>query len=54
VIDVLMTPGKTIWNWLASFDRARALRLQPIGQAESRIIRVTSGEVDVLEEAAVR
>jgi len=49
-----MTPGKTGWNWRASFDRARALRLQPIGQAESRIIRVAPGDVDVLEEAAVR
>src|SRR6266545_1256416 len=54
VIDILMTPGKTVWNWLASFDRARALRIQPIAQAESRVIRVTPGEVDVLEEAAVR
>jgi hypothetical protein len=49
-----MTPGKTVWNWLASFDRARALRLQPITQAEPRVIRVAPGEVDVLEEAAVR
>jgi hypothetical protein len=54
VIDVLMTPGKTVWNWLASFDRARALRLQPIAQPEPRIIRMAPGEVDVIEEAAVR
>lgn len=54
VIDVLMYPGKTLWNWVASFDRARALRLQPIPQAESRLIRVTPGEVDAVEEAAVR
>jgi hypothetical protein len=54
LIDLLMTPGKTVWNWLASFDRARALRLQPIAQAESRVIRLAPGEADVLEEAAVR
>jgi hypothetical protein len=54
VIDVLMTPGKTVWNWLASFDRARALRLQPIAQPEPRVIRMAPGEGDVLEEAAVR
>ena len=54
VIDVLMTPGKAVWNWLASFDRARALRLQPIAQPEPRVIRMAPGEGDVLEEAAVR
>jgi hypothetical protein len=54
VIDVLMTPGKTLWNWIASFDRARALRLQPLVATETRIIRVPSTEADVFEEAAVR
>ena len=54
LIDVLMTPGKTIWNWIASFDRARAMRLQPISTVETRVIRVTPGDVDVVEEAAVR
>ena len=54
VIDVLMYPGKTLWNWIASFDRARALRLQPIPTAETRVFRVTPGDVDVVEEAAVR
>jgi hypothetical protein len=54
LIDVLMTPGKTVWNWIASFDRARALRIQPITVTETRIIRVPSSESDVMEEAAVR
>ena len=54
VIDVLMTPGKTIWNWIASFDRARAMRLQPITAVETRVIRVAPGDVDVIEEAAAR
>jgi hypothetical protein len=50
-IDALMYPGKTLWNWWASFDRARALHIQPIPAAESRVIRVNPGEVDVAEEA---
>jgi hypothetical protein len=53
-IDALMYPGKTLWNWLASFDRARAVHLQPIPQAETRVIRVGPAEVDVVEEAAAR
>jgi hypothetical protein len=51
-IDMLMYPGKTLWNWLASFDRARALRLQPIAVTETRIIRVPASEIDAVEEAA--
>ena len=51
LIDALMYPGKTLWNWWASFDRARALHIQPIPAAESRVIRVNSGEVDGAEEA---
>jgi hypothetical protein len=54
VIDVLMYPGKTLWNWLASFDRARALRLQPITVTETRIIRVPASEIEAVEEAAAR
>ena len=51
VIDVLMYPGKTLWNWIASSDRGRALRLQPITVVETRIVRVTGTEVEPLEEA---
>jgi hypothetical protein len=54
VIDVAMQPGKVFWNWLAGFDRARALRIQPIAVAETRIIRVPSGEFDTVEEVAAR
>ncbi len=54
VIDVLVYPGKTLWNWFASFDRARELHIQPISRAESRVIRVDPVEGDVLQEAAVR
>lgn len=53
VIDVLMQPGKTLWNWFASFDRTRALGIQPIATVESRVVRVTPGDVDISEEAAV-
>jgi hypothetical protein len=52
LIDALMYPGKALWNWLASFDRARALHLQPIPAAETRVIRVSPGEVDLADEAA--
>jgi len=52
VIDVLMYPGKTLWNWIASFDRARAMRLQPISVSETRIVRVAPNDTDALEEAA--
>jgi hypothetical protein len=51
VILVLMTPGKALWNWIASFDRSRALRLQPITLSETRIIRLPAGDVDSVEEA---
>jgi len=51
VIDVLMQPGKALWNWLAGFDRARALRIQPIAVTETRIIRVPSSEMESVEEA---
>jgi len=51
VIDVLMYPGKTLWNWIANSDRGRALRLQPITLVETRIVRVTGTEVEPLEEA---
>ena len=51
VIDVLMTPGRILWNWIASFDRARAIRLQPIAVAETRIVRVAPGDFDAGEEA---
>jgi len=54
VIDVAITPGKTLWNWLASFDRARAMRIQPITVTETRIIRVPASEIDIIEEAAAR
>ncbi|MDP9251523.1 MAG: hypothetical protein M3O80_00830, partial [Chloroflexota bacterium] len=54
LIDTLMYPGKTLWNWLASFDRARALRLQPIAVTETRIIRVPATEVETMDEAAAR
>ncbi|MEP6693902.1 MAG: hypothetical protein ABJB39_04605 [Chloroflexota bacterium] len=54
VIDVLMTPGKAIWNWIASFDRARAMRIQPITVAETRVMRVAPAEDDIALEAAVR
>ena len=46
-----MTPGRTVRNWIASFDRARALRLQPITAAETRIVRVPQGDLDAVEEA---
>jgi hypothetical protein len=51
-IDFLMTPGKIVWNWIASFDRARSLRLQPITVAEARIVRVPQADVETAEEAA--
>jgi hypothetical protein len=54
VIDVLMTPGRTIWNWIASTERARAMRLQPIAVPETRIIRVPAGDIEVIEEPPVR
>jgi hypothetical protein len=54
LIDLLMFPGKTLWNWFASFDRVRELHIQPISRAEPRVIRVEPGEGDVLPEAAAR
>lgn len=54
VIDVLMTPGRTVWNWIASTDRARAMRIQPITVTEARIVRVPASEIESVEEAAAR
>jgi len=46
-----MQPGKALWNWLAGFDRARALRIQPIAVTETRIIQVLSSEMESVDEA---
>jgi hypothetical protein len=51
VIDVLMYPGKTLWNWIASTDRGHALHLQPISVVETRIVRMTGTDVEAIEEA---
>jgi hypothetical protein len=51
VLDVLMTPGRVVWNWIASFDRARSLRLQPITVTDARIVRMAPGDADAGEEA---
>ncbi|MEO8632911.1 MAG: hypothetical protein ABI466_06095 [Chloroflexota bacterium] len=53
IIDVLMTPGRTVWNWIASFDRSRTMRLQPLAVMETRIVRVPQGDVEMVEEVAV-
>lgn len=50
-IDIAMTPGRTVWNWIASFDRTRALRLQPIAQPQTTVVRVPQIGVDAVEEA---
>ena len=52
IIDVLMTPGRIVWNWIASFDRARSLRLQQITASETRLVRVPQGEVESVDEVA--
>ena len=52
LIDAFMYPGKTAWNWLASFDRMRALHLRPIAAPDLRPLRPAPGEPEVAEEAA--
>ena len=53
LIDALMYPGRVLWNWIASFDRARAIHLQPIRPVETRALRLAPGEQpQALEEAA--
>ncbi len=52
LIDALMFPGRVLWNWIASFDRARAIHLQPIRPPETRPLRLAPGEHPQLEEAA--
>jgi hypothetical protein len=53
LIDAVMYPGRVLWNWIASFDRAQAIHLQPIRQVETRPLRLAPGEQPpALEEAA--
>src|SRR2546427_2441724 len=53
LIDALMYPGRVLWNWIASFDRARAIHLQPIRSVETRSLRLAPGDQPpALEEAA--
>jgi hypothetical protein len=52
VIDAFMYPGRVLWNWVASFDRARAIHLQPIRPVETRTLRLAPGDQTALEEAA--
>jgi hypothetical protein len=52
LIDALMYPGRVLWNWIASFDRARAIHLQPIRSVEPRPLRLAPGETPAIEEAA--
>jgi hypothetical protein len=53
LIDAVMYPGRVLWNWVASFDRSRALHLQPIRPIETRTLRLAPGEQPpALEEAA--
>jgi hypothetical protein len=53
LIDAVMYPGRVLWNWIASFDRARAIHLQPIRAVETRPLRLAPGEQPpALEEAA--
>ncbi|TMG39503.1 MAG: hypothetical protein E6H88_01650 [Chloroflexi bacterium] len=52
LIDAFMYPGKTAWNWLASFDRMRALHLRPIAAPDARPLRLAPGEPEIAEEAA--
>jgi hypothetical protein len=51
LIDAVMWPGRVVWNWFASFDRARAMHIQPIRTVEARQLRLAAGEQPVLEEA---
>ena len=52
LIDAVMYPGKTIWNWFASFDRMRALHLRPIASPDARTLRLAPGDIDAEEEGA--
>jgi hypothetical protein len=52
LIDAVMYPGRVLWNWIASFDRAQAIHLQPIPKVETRPLRLASGEQREIEEAA--
>ena len=53
LIDAVMYPGRVLWNWIASFDRSRAIHLQPIRPIETRALRLAPGEQPpALEEAA--
>ena len=51
IIDALMWPGRLVWNWFASFDRVRAMHIQPI-RSEPRPLRLAPGEPPALEEVA--
>jgi hypothetical protein len=53
LIDAVTYPGRVLWNWIASFDRSRAIHLQPIRTVETRALRLAPGEQPpALEEAA--
>ena len=52
LIDAAMYPGRVLWNWIASFDRARAIHLQPIRPVDTRPLRLASGDQPAIEEAA--
>src|SRR5256884_4853717 len=53
LIDAVMYPGRVLWNWIASFDRSRAIHLQPIRPIETRALRLAPGvQPPALEEAA--
>jgi hypothetical protein len=53
LIDAVTYPGRVLWNWIASFDRSRAIHLQPIRPIETRPLRLAPGEPPpALEEAA--
>lgn len=52
LIDAVMYPGRVLWNWIASFDRSRAMHLQPIRTVETRALRLAPGEQREIEEAA--
>jgi hypothetical protein len=53
LIEALMYPGRVVWNWIASSDRARAIHLQPIRSVETRPLRLAPGDQPpALEEAA--
>jgi hypothetical protein len=50
-----MCPRRVLWNWVASFDRARAIHLQPIRPVETRTLRLAApGDQPAIEEAASR